>query len=108
MKHIALPLRVEQHHIQDGRGGIVISKIYQNSNTGATLPLCEIPWNEEFAEFIVQACNSHEKLVEALKAVLFIAKRSKVSAKGVNRVKSYEISPEVLTSVREALANATK
>ena len=98
MKHIALPLRVEQHHIQDGHGGIVISKIYQNSNTGATLPLCEIPWNEEFAEFIVQACNSHEELVEALRIAIAALQNNDIDESMAGEF-------EILT---DTLANATK
>jgi len=105
MKHTALPLRVKHHHVQDGTGGIVKSIIYRSNPLAG--PLCEIHWNEEFAEFIVRACNSHEELVEALQRVEPMATTLMNELSGIEATQ-WGIVNDCLVAVRQALAKATK
>jgi len=101
MKHTALPLRVEHHHMQDGKGGTITSIVYTHDIIRNQFI---IHWDEELAENIVRACNCHEELVEACKwaYALFDGYDSPLDTEPRKR---YE---QGWKQLQEALANATK
>ena len=104
MKHTDLPWKVgyitAENEIDFEVGVETVEDNYWIGSTG----LEEEPTGEANAEFICRACNSHYALLEALRLVMETATLGKVSSRGVNRVKSYQIPPETLSKVREVVA----
>ncbi len=71
MKHTPTPWTAETHTVQDGKGGYKYVRVYPSDNYSHEVALVttKIDSQEDKAnaEFIVRACNSHDKLIEALK-----------------------------------------
>jgi hypothetical protein len=79
-KHTPLPWRADL----EGKGGWVMGP--QSEPSGAFVICWRPPWearsdeSDANAEFIVRACNNHEKLLEALKEIVADASCSAYAA----------------------------
>lgn len=103
MKHTPGPWRLRHVTRQDGKGG---HKAYQVIK-GRQQIACGSEWFEE------QTANARliaaaPELLKACQDIMAHKNLGKVASRGVNRIKTYEIKPEWIHNLNQAIAAATE
>ena len=114
-KHTQLPWRFgrtdmsESIMIVDNHDNYVAAVRIRQTGGGAISAAMEGPRRSN-AEFIVRACNSHDELLEACKAVIewWEEHEYDTAGSGVEEYNLYDDEPEMVTLARKTIEQAEK